>query len=93
MMKEEEEKEEEEGGCKYSGGRTPALNQRPSVTGLPCKQRYNNWPLLLGLENDVLQQRRKTSVVCFSCRAPSICSVGINYVCRGTKRRKRYCNP
>ena len=52
MMKEKEEKEEreekekeEEGGCKYSGGRTPALNQRPSVTGLPCKQRSNTWPL------------------------------------------------
>ena len=44
MMKEEEGKEgkeEEEGGCKYSGGRTPALNQRPSVTGLPCKQCSN----------------------------------------------------
>ena len=105
----EEKEEEEEGGCKYSGGRTPALNQRPSVTGLPCNNASTSnhfcplfvdfWIpryILLQLEdsqNDVLQQRRKTSVVCFSCPAPSICSVGINYVCRRTKRRKRYCNP
>ena len=53
MMKEKEEKEEreekekeEEGGCKYSGGRTPALNQRPSVTG----HRASNAPTL-GLSN------------------------------------------